>query len=206
MTGVPDFAKGGGLVPCVVQDAATGDVLMLAYVNREAFDATLSTGFMHYWSRSRGRLWRKGEESGHVQEVVSLSVDCDGDTLLAIVRQTGPACHTGSATCFFTPLLGKGEPGLAEIERVVRERQERPVEGSHTTRLLSNENLRLKKVAEESGELIMAAKDRDRARVASEAADVVYHALVAAAAEGVTARDVLRELAARRKPSPPPGG
>ncbi|HVL48061.1 MAG TPA: bifunctional phosphoribosyl-AMP cyclohydrolase/phosphoribosyl-ATP diphosphatase HisIE [Candidatus Thermoplasmatota archaeon] len=207
MTAVPDFAKGGGLVPVVVQDAATADVLMLAYMDREAYDATLATGEMHYRSRSRGRLWRKGEESGHVQKLVALLLDCDGDTLLARVRQTGPACHEGTPTCFERALAGEGEAGLAELERVVAERLAEPVEGSHTTRLLSDPNLRLKKVAEEAGELIMAAKDRDRARLADEAADVLYHTLVAAQAEGVTPRDVLRRLADRRgAPRRPVGG
>ncbi len=194
----PDWAKGNGLLPCVTVDAATGDVLTLAYVNAEALEATIATGEMHYWSRSRNCLWRKGEESGNGQDVVSISLDCDGDAFLSRVRPRGPACHTGAATCFHNAVHGEGESGLAELERVIADRVANPREGSHTTRLLADENLRLKKVAEEAGEVIMAAKDGDRARLTSEIADLVYHALVAGAAAGVMPRDVLRELAQRR--------
>jgi phosphoribosyl-AMP cyclohydrolase len=108
-----DFAKGGGLVPVVARDNATGKVLMLAYANRDAVEHTLDSGFAHYYSRSRGKLWKKGEESGHVQRVTAVRVDCDGDTLLYDVDQTGPACHTGEETCFFSELVGarETEPG-----------------------------------------------------------------------------------------------
>ncbi len=102
----PDFAKGNGLVPCVTQDALTGEVLTLAYMNADSLARTRETGFMHYWSRSRGKLWKKGEESGHVQEVVSLALDCDGDAILAKVRRAGPACHTGARSCFYRALDG----------------------------------------------------------------------------------------------------
>ncbi|MHB8604180.1 MAG: bifunctional phosphoribosyl-AMP cyclohydrolase/phosphoribosyl-ATP diphosphatase HisIE [Thermoplasmatota archaeon] len=196
---LPDFAKSpDGLVPCIAQDAATGEVLTLAYMSRESLALTRETGFVHYFSRSRNRIWKKGEESGNVQRVVSLALDCDGDALLARVEPTGPACHTGARSCFFTPVVGYAEAGLLELERVFEERAANPRTGSHTSRLLADENLRLKKVAEEAGELIMAAKDADPAKVQAEAADVVYHALAAAFAAGVTPRDVMRELAARR--------
>jgi len=193
-----DFGKQGGLVPCVAQDALTGEVLTLAYMNEEALRRTRETGLMHYWSRSRNRLWKKGEESGHVQEVVALELDCDGDALLAKVRRHGPACHTGEASCFHRRLHGGGDVVLADLERVLDERRARPQEGSHTSKLLANENLRLKKVAEEAGEVIMAAKDHDRAKLAEEVADLVYHALVALKAEGGEWRDVMDVLARRR--------
>lgn len=195
-----DFAKAGGLVPVVAQDAVTGDVLMLAYMDREAYDATRRTGFMHYHSRSRQRLWRKGEESGHVQEVVALELDCDGDTILAKVRQTGPACHTGAPTCFSQRLHGEHDVVLPELVRVMRERQANPNPHSHTSKLFASENLRLKKMVEEAGEVIMAAKDHDRARLAEEGADVVFHLLAVLLAEGVEPREVLEVLAKRRMP------
>jgi phosphoribosyl-AMP cyclohydrolase / phosphoribosyl-ATP pyrophosphohydrolase len=195
-----DFAKGNGLVPVVAQDAVTGDVLMLAYMDREAYEATLRTGQMHYHSRSRGRLWRKGEESGHVQEVVALELDCDGDALLAKVRQTGPACHTGKATCFHNRLHGAGDTVLRELVAVMRERQANPNPHSHTSKLFASENLRLKKVVEEAGEVLMAAKDHDKARLAEEAADEVFHLLAVLLAEGVEPREVLEVLARRRMP------
>lgn len=193
-----DFAKGNGLVPCITQDALTGEVLTLAYMNEEALRATRETGFIHFWSRSRGKLWKKGEESGHVQEVVALDLDCDGDAVLAKVRRHGPACHTGADSCFHERLHGEGGITMDELERVLHERLAAPQEGSHTTRLLANENLRLKKLTEEGGELIMAAKDHDKGRIAEETADLVYHALVVCAAEGVAWRDVMDVLAKRR--------
>ena len=193
-----DFAKGNGLVPCIAQDALTGEVLTLAYMNEEALRATRETGFLHYWSRSRNRLWKKGEESGNVQEVVALEVDCDGDAILAKVRRHGPACHTGAESCFHRRLHGRGDVVLADLERVLDERKAQPRADSHTSKLLANENLRLKKVAEEAGEVIMAAKDHDRAKLAEETADLVYHALVALKAEGGAWRDVMETLARRR--------
>lgn len=199
-----DFAKGGGLVPVVAQDAITGDVLMLAYMDEEALEATRRTGFMHYRSRSRDRLWKKGEESGHVQEVVALELDCDGDAILAKVRQTGPACHTGAACCFFERLHGARDVVLADLVRVMRERQASPNPHSHTSKLFASENLRLKKIVEEAGEVIMAAKDHDKARLAEEGADVVFHLLAILLAEGVEPREVLEVLAKRRMP--PAGG
>lgn len=199
-----DFSKGNGLVPVVAQDALTGDVLMLAYMDEEALRATRETGFMHYHSRSRGRLWKKGEESGHVQEVVALEADCDGDAILAKVRQTGPACHTGEPTCFFTRLHGEGDVVLTELLRVMAERKAAPNPASHTSKLFASENLRLKKVVEEAGEVLMAAKDHDKEKLAEELADLMFHALAVAMAEGVAPRDVLGVLARRRMPPKAP--
>ena len=195
-----DFEKGGGLVPVVTQDALTGEVLMLAYMDEEALRATRETGFMHYHSRSRGKLWRKGEESGHVQEVVALEMDCDGDALLAKVRQTGPVCHTGEGSCFHRRLHGEGDVVLAELLRVMADRKANPNPVSHTSKLFASENLRLKKVVEEAGEVLMAAKDHDKEKLAEELADLTFHALAVALAEGVEPRDVMAVLARRRMP------
>lgn len=194
-----DWAKMGGLVPVIAQDATTGVVLTLAYANEESLRLTRETGFMHYFSRSRNRLWKKGEESGHVQEVVSLDLDCDGDAILAKVRPHGPACHTGEETCFYTPLSGEGGLVLDELWATLLDRKAHPTDG-HTSKLLANENLRLKKIGEEATELVMAAHKHDRAGLVAEAADLLYHALVVLAAEGVEPRDVVRELDRRRAP------
>lgn len=197
-----DFQKAGGLVPCVTQDALTGEVLTLAYMNEEALRATRETGFVHFWSRSRNKLWRKGEESGHVQEVVALELDCDGDAILAKVRRHGPACHTGAASCFHERLHGAGDVVLADLLRTIEERRANPNPVSHTAKLFASENLRLKKVVEEAGEVLMAAKDHDKERLAEELADLLFHALVVMRAEGVEARDVVEVLARRRMPPP----
>lgn len=197
-----DFAKGSGLVPCIAQDALTGEVLTLAYMNAEALDRTRATGFMHYWSRSRGELWKKGEESGNVQEVVSLWLDCDGDAILAKVRRAGPACHTGAESCFHEPLHGKGGVVLEELLRTIEARRGSMADGSYTAKLLASENLRLKKITEEGGELIMAVKDRDKAGIAEETADLLYHALVVLRAEDVAWKDVMAVLDRRARTSP----
>lgn len=194
-----NWSKGNGLVPCIAQDATTGDVLTLAYMNEEALRMTRETGFIHYYSRSRNKLWKKGEESGNVQEVLSLTLDCDGDSILAKVKRHGPACHTGAQSCFHEPLHGERDVLLQDIERVIDARRANPNESSHTTKLLASENLRLKKLAEEAGEVIMAAKDHDKAKLADEAADVVYHLMVILRAEGAQWRDVLDVLERRRK-------
>lgn len=197
-TGRPDFAKGNGLVPCVAQDRASGAVLMVAWMDPTAWDATTRTGKLHFWSRSRQKLWRKGEESGHVLKVASLHLDCDEDTVLALVDPEGPTCHTGAATCFHAQPSPPELP-LEHLGRVFEERARDPVEGSHTSRLLQDENLRLKKVAEEAAELIMAAHGKRKRDVTYEAADVLYHVLAACSAVGVSPREVLAELAQRRK-------
>ena len=189
-----DFTKGAGLVTVVAQDAATGAVLMVAHANREALERTLSTGEMHYLSRSRGP-WRKGETSGHIQRVVSLHADCDGDAVLAVVEPAGPACHTGAATCF-------GEAGprsaLRALERTIRERSTaREPLTSYTRRLLDDRNLRLKKLGEEGAEFVTACADGDRDRAVSEGADLYYHMMVALRALGAGLTDVERCLADR---------
>jgi phosphoribosyl-ATP pyrophosphohydrolase/phosphoribosyl-AMP cyclohydrolase len=195
----PDFAKGQGLLPVVVQDATSLEVLMLAWMNQEALEATRNTRQMHYFSRSRNRLWRKGEESGHVQLLRALALDCDGDAFLAQVKQEGVACHTGKPTCFHHGLEGHA-PALGQLWRTIQERQASPSKESYTSKLLADENLRLKKIAEEAGEVIMACKGRDREQAVREFADLAYHSLVAMAAMGIGPGDVAEELARRHKP------
>ena len=195
-----DFAKQGGLVPQVAQDARTGEVLMLGYANEEAARQTLATGQLWFWSRQRQRLWRKGETSGNSHQLVTLHTDCDADALLALVAPAGPTCHTGSWSCFESP------PTLARLGHVLAERSAAPPPAapstSYTVRLLSDENLRLKKLGEEAVELALACTAGDAERAAEEAADLIYHALVACQALGVGTERVLEALGARL-PNPP---
>jgi len=192
-----DFAKLTGLVPVVAQDAADGRVLMVAFATRQALERSLTTGEMHFWSRSRNELWRKGETSGNVLELVSLHADCDGDTVLARVRPTGPACHTGEATCFGEGADG-GDP-LSALDATLASRQRERPEGSYTVRLLDDENLRLKKLGEETAELVTALARGDGERIPEEAADLLYHVLVALRGAGVELSAVASALEARRR-------
>lgn len=227
-----DFAKGGGLVPVVAQHAHTGEVLMLAWADRDALASTLRDGVLWLRSRSRNAPWRKGETSGNTLQVLSLHLDCDGDSVLARVVPAGPACHTGAASCFAAP------PTLAALAETIADRAAAgassgqggaaaagaageadatagaadaaaaaaalgsgppaPVRPSYTRRLLDDPNLRLKKLGEEAVELAVACAARDAPRVAGEAADLLFHLLVAAAAAGVSLADVLARLEARR--------
>jgi phosphoribosyl-AMP cyclohydrolase / phosphoribosyl-ATP pyrophosphohydrolase len=198
-----DFAKGNGLVTVVTQDAATGAVLMVAHADREAIERTLATGEMHYYSRSRG-LWHKGATSGNRQRVVSLTRDCDGDALLARVVPLGPACHTGATSCF----AGAQSAGdaLDALDAIIAQRAAAASSGepppgapSYTVRLLKDRNLRLKKLGEEAAELITACADGDLPRAAQEAADLLYHTLVALRAAGGSLSDVRRILAERAR-------
>jgi phosphoribosyl-AMP cyclohydrolase / phosphoribosyl-ATP pyrophosphohydrolase len=199
-----DFAKGGGLVSVVVQDAVSGAVLMTAYADREALERTIETGDMHFRSRARG-LWHKGATSGNSQQVVSLEADCDGDAVLARVMPRGPACHTGSISCFAT--TAEGSDALAVLDMPIADRvleQERGDSGdtprpSYTRRLAADRNLRLKKLGEECAELVTACADNDRARATEEAADLIYHTLVALRSVGASLDDVKRVIAARRR-------
>jgi phosphoribosyl-ATP pyrophosphohydrolase/phosphoribosyl-AMP cyclohydrolase len=198
-----DFAKGGGLVSVIVQDAVTGVVLMTAFADREALERTLETGEMHFRSRSRG-LWHKGATSGNTQRVISLEKDCDGDAVLARVEPAGPACHTGTASCF--PVTSANSDALAELDATIVARLSLGDPGaggglrpSYTQRLGNDRNLRLKKLGEECAELIVACADEDHTRMVEEAADLFYHALVALRAAGVSLDDVRRTLAARRR-------
>ena len=189
-----------GLAPCVVQDWRTGEVLTLAYVNEEALERTRETGEMHFWSRSRGELWRKGETSGNVQRVKALRYDCDADALLALVEPAGPACHTGERTCFY-----RGEMELAPhevlpaLERTIAARAAERPDGSYTSELLAEPSRIGRKVREEAGEVADAASGEGDDRVAEEAADVLYHLAVLLASRGLSVEDALQVLNGRRR-------
>jgi phosphoribosyl-AMP cyclohydrolase / phosphoribosyl-ATP pyrophosphohydrolase len=187
-----DFDKLDGLLPVVAQDANSGEVLMVAFADREALEATLSTGEAHFWSRSRKARWKKGETSGNTLSIVSLHADCDADTVLALVTPAGPSCHTGESTCF-----GEGASPQGTLERLDATLASRAIDrpsSSYTTRLLDDTNLRLKKLGEESAELVAALATKDGGRATEEAADLLYHILVGLRAEGIGADAILSEL------------
>ena len=192
-----------GLLPCIVQDVHSGQVLMMAYMNEEAFRRTCQMGRMTYFSRSRRRLWLKGETSGHFQYVRSLSADCDRDTLLAQVEQVGNACHTGAYSCFFHPLIegGRGswtQDVFRELEQVIADRRLHPREGSYTNYLFEKGlDKILKKVGEEATEIVIAAKNPDPEEIKYEAADLLYHLMVLLCERGVSWDEVTEELSRR---------
>lgn len=186
-----DFAKGDGLIPVVAQHLRTGEVLMLGYANEEALVRSLETGELWFWSRQRERLWKKGETSGNTLRVGAIYADCDADAVVALVEPAGPTCHTGSWSCFEAP------PSLPALGRILADRAANPTEGSYTAKLLADTNLRHKKLGEEAVELVMACTTGDTERAAEEAADLIYHTLVACQAIGVDIDRVLRALAAR---------
>jgi len=190
-----------GLVPVVIQDWASGEVLTLAYANAEAIARTRATGELHLWSRSRDELWHKGATSGNVQQVRALRVDCDGDALLALVEPAGPACHTGERTCFFTGDLEPPAPHevLPGLERTLARRAaERPA-GSYTVQLLDDPPLIGEKVREEAEEVARAAREESDERVDNEAADVLYHLTVLLHSRSRVLADAERVLAERRR-------
>jgi phosphoribosyl-AMP cyclohydrolase / phosphoribosyl-ATP pyrophosphohydrolase len=215
-----------GLVTAVAQDAATGAVLMVAHMNREALERTLATGQAWYWSRSRRRLWRKGEESGHTQRVRAVNMDCDGDALVLVVDQVGPACHTGHATCFYRSLaledggvrVVEAPPGTASAERgapaaetsgpeilgelaeVLVDRRREPRAGSYTAGLFTEGLARLnEKVMEEAAEVTRAARKETPSRLVEETADLWFHSLALLVHQGVDPARVFGELAKRRR-------
>jgi phosphoribosyl-ATP pyrophosphohydrolase/phosphoribosyl-AMP cyclohydrolase len=191
-----DFVKGGGVVTVVTVDDVSGRVLMVAQADRAALELTLGTGEMHYRSRSRG-LWRKGATSGNVQAVVGLTRDCDGDAVLARVRPAGPACHNGTTSCF----EGDSGSALQALDATIDARSRSTQPGaSYTARLLGDANLRLKKIGEESAELVHAVAVGDRERAMEEAADLIYHTLVVLRAMGAGLEDVAQVLARRAAP------
>lgn len=193
-----DWKKGGGLLPAVVQEARTGRVLMLAYMDPEAFRRTVAEGVAVFFSRSRGSLWRKGDTSGNVLRVLSVAKDCDGDTLLLSVEAAGPACHEGSETCFKDD-KGPAVSFLAELDKLVEGRALNPPPGSYTAKLLAdNGRLASKKVGEEAVELALAAQTETDERVVSEAADLLYHSLVLLRTRGLGLDAVAGELQKRR--------
>jgi phosphoribosyl-AMP cyclohydrolase / phosphoribosyl-ATP pyrophosphohydrolase len=191
---------GQGLVPCVVQDWNTGEVLTLAYMNAEALRRTRESGQLHLWSRSRGEQWHKGETSGNVQAVRALRLDCDGDTILALVEPAGPACHTGERTCFHRGELSPGAPHetLPALERTLAQRAADLPAGSYTVELLQNPEVIAEKVMEEAEEVTRAAREETDERVDEEAADLIYHLLVLLRSRDRSLTDAERVLDGRR--------
>ncbi len=198
------------LIPAIVQDATTKEVLMLAYMNQEAFEKSRDTGYAHYYSRSRKRLWKKGETSGHTQEIVQMMLDCDGDTLLLLVHQHGVACHTGRKSCFFTDIQKGETTHEAEVDttalygvidtlyHTILERKNSNPKSSYTAKLLQGkENSMLKKIVEEAGEFCFAVKDNNEEEIIYECADLTYHVLVALGKKGITPDRIKQELARR---------
>lgn len=198
-----------GLIPAIVQNGTTGEVLMMAWMNRAALDLTMATGMVHFWSRSRGTLWRKGETSDNALALTGMEADCDRDTLLVRADPAGPACHTSARTCFTDPMdAGTPPQGFADLEalwQIVTRRLTGGQSGSYTAGLASGGPASTgRKVIEEASELASAALQHqagrsDNRRVAEEAADVVYHLLVLLAERGVPASEVIEELASRRR-------
>jgi phosphoribosyl-ATP pyrophosphohydrolase/phosphoribosyl-AMP cyclohydrolase len=205
-----------GLVPCVAQDATTGEVLTLAYANEQALRLTVESGELHFYSRSREEIWRKGETSGNVLKLRQLRYDCDGDALVALVEPTGPACHTGERSCFYRELGGSaeteadapsasGEPvpvvheALSTLERTLRSRAAERPEGSYTVELLDNPKLIGEKVEEEAEEIVRAAREESDERVAEEAADLLYHLAVLMASRKVPQSAAMEVLNGRRR-------
>jgi phosphoribosyl-ATP pyrophosphohydrolase/phosphoribosyl-AMP cyclohydrolase len=191
-----------GLVPCVAQDFASGEVLTLAYANEESLTLTVETGELHFYSRSREEIWRKGETSGNVLKLRQLRYDCDGDAIVALVEPTGPACHTGERTCFFRAFDGEPMPvaheALATLERTLRSRAAERPEGSYTVQLLDDPKLIAEKVEEEAEEVGRAAREESDERVAEEAADLLYHLSVLLTSRGVPQSAVMEVLNGRR--------
>jgi phosphoribosyl-ATP pyrophosphohydrolase/phosphoribosyl-AMP cyclohydrolase len=198
-----DFEKMNGLVPVIVQDADDGTVLMLGYMNGEALERTLDENLVTFWSRSKQRLWQKGETSGNHLEVLSVDVDCDSDTLLVQARPRGPVCHTGSRSCF--PEQPDKHLGgvLSRLAETINSRKDTAPEGSYTARLFKSGVQKIgQKVGEEAVELAIAAQYRDLQRCIEESADLVYHLMVLLAAKGITFQQVEAELAKRMTPNP----
>ncbi len=198
-----------GLVPVIVQDAENGQVIMFAYANKESLEKSIETKRTHFWSRSRKKLWAKGEESGNVQEVKQILFDCDQDTILVLVNQKGVACHTGKRSCFFETIDGEEENApafgsirtgktLDEIYQIIEDRKRNPREGSYVSGLFKNGLDRiLKKVGEEAGETIIAAKNEKRREVIYELADLWFHSIVMLAYFGIIPEDIYKELGKR---------
>ena len=205
-----DFEKQDGLVPVITQDSTTNEVLMLAYMNQEAVELTLKTNFAHYFSRSKQRIWKKGESSNHTQEVESIKIDCDNDTILLKVKQEGVACHTGRKSCFFTDLATNEISSKVEVDttatygvvdtlyHTIQEKRNDDPKTSYTAKLLQGkENSMLKKIVEEAGEFTFAVKDNDTEEIIYEGADLMYHCLVAMASKNVSPDRIKQELARR---------
>jgi len=205
-----DFDKQDGLIPVVTQDNETNEVLMLAYMNKEALELTLKTNYAHYFSRSKQRIWKKGESSNHTQEIISIKIDCDNDTILLQVKQNGVACHTGRKSCFFTDLKTNTISSEIQIDttdaygvvdtlyHTILEKKHDDPKKSYTAKLLQGkENSMLKKIVEEAGEFTFAVKDNDIEEVIYEGADLMYHCLVALASKNVSPDRIKQELSKR---------
>lgn len=190
-----------GLIPAVIVEAGTHRLLMVAYMNRESLKISMETGKTCFWSRSRQELWTKGETSGNYQHIVSITADCDMDTLKVVVEKDGPACHTGAETCFFNPVYQSDEKSdftLDALMELIRGRKTDPQEGSYTTYLFRKGlDKILKKIGEESTEAIIAAKDNDPKETIYEISDLVYHVMVMMIQQGISLEDIRRELASR---------
>ena len=205
-----DFDKQDGLIPVITQDNETNEVLMLAYMNKEALELTLKTNFAHYFSRSKQRIWKKGESSNHTQEIQSIKIDCDNDTILLKIIQNGVACHTGRKSCFFTDLKTNLISSKVEIDttsaygvidtlyHTIQDKKNDDPKKSYTAKLLQGkENSMLKKIVEEAGEFTFAVKDNDIEEVIYEGADLMYHCLVALASKNVSPDRIKQELSRR---------
>lgn len=190
-----------GLIPAVIVEAGTHRLLMVAYMNRESLKISMETGKTCFWSRSRQELWTKGETSGNYQHIVSITADCDLDTLKVVVEKDGPACHTGAETCFFNPVYQSEEKSdftMDALMELIRGRKTNPQEGSYTTYLFQKGlDKILKKIGEESTEVIIAAKDNDQKETIYEISDLVYHVMVMMIEQGISLEDIRRELASR---------
>ncbi len=194
-----------GLLPVIIQEYETGQILMFAYTNSEALNITLETGLTHFWSRSRKKIWNKGEESGNIQKVKQIYVDCDKDTLLITVEQIGVACHTGEQSCFFTKLDSTTElapvfsdSAISKVFNVIEDRKENPVNDSYVNKLLNNGiDKILKKIGEEAGETIIAAKNESKEEFVYEITDLWFHSLVLLSKMGLSPEDINNELLRR---------
>ena len=199
-----------GLIPAIAQDWLDGAVLMMAWMNKESIEKTLTTGEVHYWSRTRKELWHKGSTSGHIQKLKSIGFDCDADTLLLTIKQEGNiACHTGKRSCFYRQVYKDGKnkasvsppktDSCSELSQVIKQRHMIEEPGSYTNKLFKGgDNMILKKIGEESAEFVMACKDEEPKDIANEAADLIFHLQVAITSHGVDWRDVLEILVNRR--------
>lgn len=196
-----DFDKGNGLVPAIIQDAATAKVLMLGYMNAEAYEKTVATGKVTFWSRSRNCLWTKGETSGHFLDVVSIANDCDNDTLLIKVTPHGPVCHTGTDTCWGEKNEGNPLLFLTELQDFINKRHEEMPEKSYTTSLFRDGiNRMAQKVGEEALEAVIEAVNGTDERLIYEASDMFYHLIVLLTSKGMRIEQIAAELAERHRP------
>jgi len=200
-----NFEKGNGLIPAIIQDDGTDRVLMQAYMNEEALRLTLKTGKTHFWTRTRKKIWKKGEESRHHSLVQNAILDCDNDAILIKVQQIGPCCHTNKESCFHKPLVKLGEKVLdarmlEKVFEIIKERRDGKYESSYVAGMLKKgENALIEKIDEEKDELIFSIKKESKSRIISEAADLVFHLLILLASKKIELKDIFEELNNRHK-------